>query len=181
MAEREPRVGTGNDRCNDRARDIRERFSVVPPDPVPVWDVDNDTLTLFADEAPTAIQRMYARRFLQTYLYDPVLQDTVRMQDERPQITPALLQEQHLTYMDFLTHTHRRTDPRFSLRELGGAVQREYARAKFLYAEPGRTDMEQEEYALAMDVYQRMQALVTLAILSHDGGEKDACEDGSVA
>jgi hypothetical protein len=66
MAEREGEVRTGNDRCNDRARDIRERFSVVVPDSIPSWDADNDTLTLFADEAPTALQRMSARRFIQT-------------------------------------------------------------------------------------------------------------------
>jgi hypothetical protein len=76
-----------------------------------------------------------------------------------------MLVKQHAAYRYYLSVIYKRTDRRFSLSHLLGAVKREYGRMLYLRQEKGRTDKERIIYDWNAATYQTMQNLVVVSLL----------------
>ncbi len=67
--------------------------------------------------------------------------------------------------MDYLVVMYKRTDRRFRLTHLLGAVKREYGKLRYVPPAPGNTAVERVSSAAAAQPSQPLQARVTFAIL----------------
>jgi hypothetical protein len=56
MLEREPGAYTRED-VDQLLSEVTAVLQTAPPEPIPLYDADNDTLQLFPEEAPTDVQR----------------------------------------------------------------------------------------------------------------------------
>ena len=84
-----------------------------------------------------------------------------------------MLIEQPAAYMDYLSAMYKRTDRRFTLTHLLGAVKREYGRVRYLQAEQGRSAQERIIYDRNAATYQTLHNLIVVARLRAGEGEND--------
>ena len=162
MPEREQLSYTSAD-INQLITEVTAVIQTPPPEPIPPYEADNDTLPLFPEEAPTTAQRFQARLFIKGHLYDPVAEDTHRDKDIPAKLTPDALVTKHAAQMDYLAAVYPRTRPQYSLTHLLGAVKREYGRVVYLQQEEGRSAEDRIIYAYTAAIYQTMQNLVVVA------------------
>jgi hypothetical protein len=145
--------------------EVREIIKIPPPEPIPPYDADNFAFPLFPEEASTDFQRYHAHLFISRTLFHPVALDTLWQKDRPAQLTPEELIHKHAAHMEHLSIMYKRTDRRFSLTHLLGAVKREYGRVRYLQTEQESTPKERIIYDRTAATYQTMQNLVVVARL----------------
>jgi hypothetical protein len=143
--------------------EVSEMIKTPPPESVPPYEADNFTLPLFSEEAPTDFQRYHAHLFISGTLFPALSIDTHWQKDQPAQFPPEELIKQHATHMEHLSAMYKRTDRRFSLTHLLGAVKREYGRVRYLQTEQGRSAQERIIFDRTAATYQTMQNLVVVA------------------
>ncbi len=74
MAEREPGAFAPED-IDQLISEVTAIIHIPPPEPIPPWEAENDTLQLFPEEAPTVVQRQQARLFIAGTLFQAVSHD----------------------------------------------------------------------------------------------------------
>jgi hypothetical protein len=144
--------------------EVSEIIKIPPPEPIPPYDADNFTLPLFSEEAPTDFQRYHAYLFIARTLFHAVSLDTHWQKDRPAQLTPEELIHKHTAHMANLAVIYKRTDRRFSLTHLLGAVKREYGSVRYMQAEQGRSAKERIIYDRTAATYQTMHNLVVVAL-----------------